>query len=102
MERQVLSDAASERMASWIIDRPDPKGYRRDNRMFVEGVLWIARNSPSPRRNKSARQLACRTQTIKMMCHYVSCFTGLGSVWIQDSHPGLIVIQAWDGPIRFN
>jgi cyclopropane fatty-acyl-phospholipid synthase-like methyltransferase len=26
----------------------------------------------------------------------------LGSVWIQDSHPGLFVIQAWDGPIRFN
>ena len=25
---------------------------------------------------------------------------GLGSVWIQDSHPGLVVIQAWDGPIR--
>jgi predicted O-methyltransferase YrrM len=26
----------------------------------------------------------------------------LGSVWIQDSHPGLIVIQAWNGPIRFD
>ena len=26
----------------------------------------------------------------------------LGSVWIQDSHPGLVVIQAWDGPIRFD
>ncbi len=26
----------------------------------------------------------------------------LRSVWIQDSHPGLVVIQAWDGPIRFN
>jgi Fic family protein len=24
----------------------------------------------------------------------------LGTVWIQDSHPGLIVIQAWDGSIR--
>ena len=26
----------------------------------------------------------------------------LGSVGIQDSHPGLVVIQAEDGPIRFN
>jgi hypothetical protein len=26
----------------------------------------------------------------------------LGSVGIQDSHPGLVVIQAADGPIRFN
>ena len=26
----------------------------------------------------------------------------LGSVWIRDSHPGLVVIQAWDGPIRFD
>jgi len=28
--------------------------------------------------------------------------TPLGSVWIRDSHPGLVVIQAWDGPIRFD
>jgi hypothetical protein len=27
---------------------------------------------------------------------------GLGSVWIQDSHPCLVMIQAWDGPIRFD
>jgi hypothetical protein len=26
----------------------------------------------------------------------------LGSVGIQDSHPGLGVIQAMDGPIRFD
>jgi hypothetical protein len=26
----------------------------------------------------------------------------LGSVGIQDSHPGLVVIQALDGPIRFD
>jgi hypothetical protein len=29
-------------------------------------------------------------------------FDRLGSVWIQDSHPGLVVIQAWNGPIRFD
>jgi hypothetical protein len=28
--------------------------------------------------------------------------TALGSVGIQDSHPGLVVIQAADGPIRFD
>ena len=40
----VLSDAAWERMAPLIIGRPDQKGSTgRDNRMFVEGVLWIVR-----------------------------------------------------------
>ena len=44
MERLVLSDAAWERMAPLIIGRPDQKGSTgRDNRMFVEGVLWIVR-----------------------------------------------------------
>ncbi len=36
--------AAWERMAPLIIGRPDQKGSTgRDNRMFVEGVLWIVR-----------------------------------------------------------
>jgi transposase len=44
MGRLVLSDAAWERMAPLIIGRPDQKGSTgRDNRMFVEGVLWIVR-----------------------------------------------------------
>ena len=44
MERLVLSDAAWERMAPLIIGRPDQKGSTgRDNRTFVEGVLWIER-----------------------------------------------------------
>ena len=44
MERLVLSDAAWARMAPLIIGRPDQKGSTgRDNRMFVEGVLWIVR-----------------------------------------------------------
>jgi putative transposase len=44
LDRLVLSDAAWERMAPLIIDRPDQKGSTgRDNRMFVEGVLWIVR-----------------------------------------------------------
>jgi transposase len=42
MDRLVLSDAAWERMAPLIIGRPDQKGSTgRDNRMFVERVLWI-------------------------------------------------------------
>ena len=44
MDRSVLSDAAWERIAPLIIGRPDQKGSTgRDNRMFVEGVLWIVR-----------------------------------------------------------
>jgi transposase len=44
MERLVLNDAAWGRMAPLIIGRPDQKGSTgRDNRMFVEGVLWIVR-----------------------------------------------------------
>jgi transposase len=45
-DRLVLSDAAWERMAPLIIGRPDQKGSTgRDNRMFVEGVLWIVRQA---------------------------------------------------------
>jgi hypothetical protein len=45
-DRLVLSDAAWERMAPLIIGRPDQKGSTgRDNRMFVEGVLWIVRRA---------------------------------------------------------
>jgi putative transposase len=44
MDRLVLSDAAWERMAPLIIGRLDQKGPTgRDNRMFVEGMLWIVR-----------------------------------------------------------
>ena len=44
MDRFVLSGGARERMAPLIIGRPDQKGSTgRDNRMFVEGVLWIVR-----------------------------------------------------------
>src|SRR6266850_1654611 len=54
MERLILSDAAWERMAPLIIGRPDQKGSTgRDNRMFVEGVLWIVRTG-SPWRDLPA------------------------------------------------
>ncbi len=44
MDRLVLSDDQWERIAPLIIGRPDQKGSTgRDNRMFVEGVLWIVR-----------------------------------------------------------
>lgn len=51
LDRLVLSDDAWERMAPLIIGRPDQKGSTgRDNRMFVEGVLWIVRTG-SPGRD---------------------------------------------------
>jgi len=44
LDRLVLSDAAWERMAPLIIGRPVQRGSTgRDNRMFVERVLWIVR-----------------------------------------------------------
>lgn len=44
MERLVLSDEQWARMAGLIIGRPDQRGSTgRNNRMFVEGVLWIVR-----------------------------------------------------------
>lgn len=44
LDRLVLSDTQWERRAPLIIGRPDQRGSTgRDNRMFVEGVLWIVR-----------------------------------------------------------
>ncbi|SDK80672.1 putative transposase [Mesorhizobium muleiense] len=44
MDRLVLRDAAWERMAPLVMGQPDQKGSTgRDNRVFVEAVLWIVR-----------------------------------------------------------
>ena len=44
MDRLVLSDAQWRRISGLIIGRADQRGSTgRDNRMFVEGVLWIVR-----------------------------------------------------------
>lgn len=44
MDRLVLSDAQWARISGLIIGRPDQCGSTGfDNRMFVEGVLWIVR-----------------------------------------------------------
>ena len=44
MDRLVLSDVQSGRLRGLIIGRPDQRGSTgRDNRMFLEGVLWIVR-----------------------------------------------------------
>lgn len=44
MDRLVLSDPQWDRISGLIIGRPDQRGSTgRDNRMFVEGVLWIVR-----------------------------------------------------------
>ena len=43
-DRLVLSDEQWARVSGLIIGRPDQRGSTgRDNRMFVEGVLWIVR-----------------------------------------------------------
>ncbi len=44
IERLVLSDAQWGRMSGLVLGRQDAPGSSgRDNRMFVEGVLWIVR-----------------------------------------------------------
>jgi transposase len=44
LDRLVLSDAAWERMSAHIIGDERSRGTSgRDNRLFVEGVLWIVR-----------------------------------------------------------
>jgi transposase len=43
-DRLILSDGQWERISRHIIGGPDSRGSTgRDNRMFVEGVLWIVR-----------------------------------------------------------
>ena len=44
MDRLVLNDAQWDRISGLIIGRPDQRGSTgRNNRMFVEGVLWVVR-----------------------------------------------------------
>jgi putative transposase len=44
MDRLVLNDEQWGRISGLVIGRPDQCGSTgRDNRMFVEGVLWIVR-----------------------------------------------------------
>ena len=44
LDRRVLSDEQWSRICGLIIGRPDQCGSTgRDNRMFLEGVLWIVR-----------------------------------------------------------
>jgi putative transposase len=44
LDRLVLNATDWDRVSELIIGRPDQKGSTgRDNRMFVEGVLWIVR-----------------------------------------------------------
>jgi hypothetical protein len=51
-------------------------------------MVTLAQSSPGKRK---ARSPPSKTATVM-----------LGFVGIQDSHPGLVVIQAADGPIRFD
>jgi transposase len=68
MDRLVLTDAAWERMALLIIGRPDQKGSTgRDNRMFVEGVLWIVRTGSVARSAGSVWRLEQRVPALQPM-----------------------------------
>lgn len=58
---------------------------------------WIAEVMEILRTVGLVEEREARDSTI-----YVFNPAGLGSVGIQDSHPGLVVIQAWDEPIRFD
>lgn len=50
LDRLLLSAEQWERMSGLIIGRPDQRGSTgRDNRMFVEGVLWIVRTGSTRR-----------------------------------------------------
>ena len=50
-DRLVLNDARWARISGLILGRPEAPGSTgRDNRMFVEGVLWIVRTG-APWRN---------------------------------------------------
>ena len=54
MDRLVLREEQWVKISGLIIGRPDQKGSTgRDNRMFVEGVLWIVRTG-SPWRDLPA------------------------------------------------
>jgi transposase len=44
MDRFVLTDAQWAKMEPWCLGKPsDPGRSGKDNRLFVEAVLWIAR-----------------------------------------------------------
>ena len=61
MDRLVLSDAQWDRISGLIIGRPDQRGSTgRDNRMFVEGVLWIVRTGSVARSSGGVRNSVFR------------------------------------------
>ena len=65
-DRLILSDAHWERMAPLIIGRPDQKGSTgRDNRMFVEGVLWIVRTGAVARPARGVRRVEQRVPPLQ-------------------------------------
>ena len=54
IDRLLLNDAQWARISGLVLGRPETPGSTgRDNRMFVEGVLWIVRTG-APRRDLPA------------------------------------------------
>ena len=55
-DRLILRDAQWDRLSAHIIGDARSRGSSgRDNRMFVEAVLWIVRTGAPPRRSPDRR-----------------------------------------------
>jgi hypothetical protein len=64
----------------------------------------MLRHSQSDGQHLRSRAAHTLPEILASRCEpaHTNQMAALGSVGIQDSHPGLVVIQAADGPIRFN
>ena len=68
LDRLLLSDEQWERMSGLIIGRADQRGSTgRDNRMFVEGVLWIVRTARPARSARGVRRMEQRLPALQPM-----------------------------------
>jgi putative transposase len=66
MDRLVLSNGQWEQISGLIIGRPDQCGPTgRDNRMFVEGVLWIVRAGSPWRSARGVRRVEQRVPPLQ-------------------------------------
>lgn len=68
------------------------KAMHRKHAALIEGLPAVLSSAPRNRRRRAT------TRSTRGWL----CLAKLGSVGIQDSHPGLVVVQAVDRPIRFD
>ena len=78
-------------------NKPDRPSIGVFEQAAVGFIHFDLKHLPALERRKSYAFVAIDRAT-----RYVYVEIHLGSVEIQDSHPGLVVIQAVDGPIRFD